>query len=74
MRNGWIMLLVLTCAAFLVSCGKKNDTSAERGELVQAEVWEKFPWAFAFFYGIHEKYGINLGNMVYLTLSENSFS
>lgn len=50
MKNGWIMLMVLICAAFLVSCGKKNTASAERGELVQAEVWEEFPGAFASFY------------------------
>lgn len=43
MRNGWIMLLVLICVAFLVSCGKKSETASEKGELVQVEVREDIP-------------------------------
>ena len=43
MRNGWIMLMVLICVAFLVSCGKKENAVTQRGELVQAEVREIFP-------------------------------
>lgn len=47
MRTGWIMLIVLLCAAFLISCGKKEDGTTQRGELVRAEVWEIFPGTFA---------------------------
>lgn len=37
-RNGWILLLVLLCVAFLVSCGKKHAAiDTERAELVKTE-------------------------------------
>lgn len=36
-RKGWILFLILLCVAFLVSCGRKEYTEKERGELVKAE-------------------------------------
>lgn len=36
-KNGWILVTVLLCAAFLVSCGKRNAASEEMGELVTIE-------------------------------------
>lgn len=36
-KSGWILLLVLLCVAFLVSCGKKNPEETEKGELVRLE-------------------------------------
>lgn len=42
-KNGWILLLILLCVAFLVSCGKKEAQGQEMGELVRAEAGEFFP-------------------------------
>lgn len=36
-KKGWILFLILLCVAFLVSCKGKEDTEAERGELVRVE-------------------------------------
>lgn len=36
-KNGWMLLLVLLCVAFLVSCGKGNREQTEKGELVRME-------------------------------------
>lgn len=36
-RNGLILLLILICVAFLVSCSKKENTDIEKGELVRTE-------------------------------------
>ena len=36
-RNGWKLLLVLICVAFLVSCGKKESHDEETAELVRTE-------------------------------------
>lgn len=46
-KNGWILLLILICVAFLVSCGKKNTAQAEKGELVKMETAGEFPCSFA---------------------------
>lgn len=45
-KSGWILLLVLICVAFLVSCGKKNTEETEKGELVRSEAVGDFPAAF----------------------------
>ncbi|MDO4276442.1 MAG: hypothetical protein Q4D16_22490 [Eubacteriales bacterium] len=37
-KNAWMLLLILICVAFLVSCGKKNVQDMEKGELVRVEV------------------------------------
>ena len=36
-KNGWLLLLVLLCVAFLVSCGKDKNVQEEKGELVRTE-------------------------------------
>ena len=36
-KNGWLLLLVLLCVAFLVSCGKDNSTQEDKGELIRME-------------------------------------
>lgn len=36
-RNAVILLLVLLCVAFLVSCGKKKTAESAQGELVRTE-------------------------------------
>lgn len=36
-KKGWILFLILLCVAFLVSCGRKEYTEQERGELVKEE-------------------------------------
>lgn len=45
-KNGWILLLILICVAFLVSCGKKTTAETEKGELVRIEAEGNFPSAF----------------------------
>lgn len=47
-RNGIILLLVLICVAFFVSCGKKDSTETEKGELVRTEAEGCFPSAFLY--------------------------
>ena len=42
-KNGWILLLILLCVAFLVSCGKKEAHGQEMRELVKAETEGNFP-------------------------------
>lgn len=39
-KNAWMLLLILICVAFLVSCGKKNTQDTEKGELVRVEAFE----------------------------------
>ena len=34
---GWILLLVLLCVAFLMSCGKNKEPDEAKGELVRSE-------------------------------------
>lgn len=45
-KNGWILLLVLVCVAFFVSCGKKDTEVAEKGELVRTEAVGQNPQPF----------------------------
>lgn len=47
-KNGMILLLILLCVAFFVSCAKKDNTEArDKGELVRIETeGENFPSAF----------------------------
>lgn len=45
-RNGVILLLILICVAFLVSCGKRENADTEKGELVRIEAEGNFPSAF----------------------------
>lgn len=45
-KNGWMLFLVLLCAAFLVSCGKRSTEENEKGELVRSEAVGDFPAAF----------------------------
>lgn len=42
-KNGWILLLILVCVAFLVSCGKKETQSSQMGDLVRSEFYMDFP-------------------------------
>lgn len=36
-KRGWILLLVLLCVAFLMSCGKDTEPDEAKGELVRME-------------------------------------
>lgn len=46
-KKGWILLLILLCVAFLVSCAKKNQQNPEEmGELVRAETEGVCPFGF----------------------------
>ncbi|MDD5804944.1 hypothetical protein ACTQWG_17420 [Blautia sp. HCP3S3_H10_1] len=36
-KRGWILLLVLLCVAFLMSCGKAAEPDEAKGELVRME-------------------------------------
>ena len=36
-KRGWILLLVLLCVAFLMSCGKNTEPDEAKGELVRIE-------------------------------------
>lgn len=36
-KRGWILLLVLLCVAFLMSCGKDTEPDEAKGELVRIE-------------------------------------
>lgn len=38
MRNGVILLLILLCVAFFVSCGKKEHVPEAQRELVKVEM------------------------------------
>lgn len=47
-KKGLILLLILLCVAFLVSCAKKNEQNpAEMGELVRVETEGMCPFGFA---------------------------
>ena len=37
MKRGWLLLIVLLCVAFLISCGKKTEPDETKGELVKIE-------------------------------------
>lgn len=46
-KKGLILLFILLCVAFLVSCAKKNEQNpAEMGELVRAETEGMCPFGF----------------------------
>ena len=46
-KKGVILLLILLCVAFLVSCAKKNEQNpAEMGELVRTETEGMCPFGF----------------------------
>lgn len=46
-KKGLILLLILLCIAFLVSCTKKNEQNpAEIGELVKTETEGMCPFGF----------------------------
>nr|WP_295307287.1 hypothetical protein [uncultured Blautia sp.] len=36
-KKGWILLLVLLCVAFLMSCGNDTEPDEAKGELVRIE-------------------------------------
>lgn len=42
-KNGWILLLILLCIAFLVSCGKRDTQGQAAGELVRVETGGEIP-------------------------------
>ena len=37
MKRGWLLLIVLLCVAFLISCSKKTEPDETKGELVKIE-------------------------------------
>lgn len=45
-KSGLLLLLVLICVAFLVSCGRKNTEEVNKGELVRLEAVGEIPAAF----------------------------
>ena len=52
-RNGVILMLILLCVAFLVSCAKRENTeTADKGELVRTETMGNFPWSLCFCIGL----------------------
>lgn len=42
-KKGWILLLILVCIAFLVSCGKRETQSSQMGDLVHNGIYMDFP-------------------------------
>ena len=36
-KRGWILLLILLCVAFLISCGKSTEPDEAKGEFVRTE-------------------------------------
>lgn len=48
-KRGWILLLVLLCVAFLISCGKDTEPDEAKGELVRTEQ-EGYPMVLFLFY------------------------
>ena len=47
-KNGWLLLVILILIAFFISCGKKEDSRVEKGELVRTEAEGNFPSAFSY--------------------------
>lgn len=45
-RNAWILLLILLCVAFLVSCQKKETADTDKAELVRIEAPGEYPGVF----------------------------
>ena len=48
-KKGWILLLVLLCVAFLMSCGKNKEPDEAKGELVRSEREENLSGTLSFF-------------------------
>ena len=48
-KRGWILLLVLLCVAFPISCGKDTEPDEAKGELVRTEQ-EGYPMVLFLFY------------------------
>ena len=48
-KRGWILLLVLLCVAFLISCGKDTEPDEAKGELVRSEREENLSGTLLFF-------------------------
>ena len=48
-KRGWILLLVLLCVAFLISCGKDTEPDEAKGELGRTEQ-EGYPMVLFLFY------------------------
>lgn len=53
-KRGWILLLVLLCVAFLISCGKDTEPDEAKGELVRTEQ-EGYPMVLFLFYWQKQK-------------------
>lgn len=49
-KNGVILLLILLCVAFLVSCGKRETADQKQGELVKIETEGEIPRSFLYSY------------------------
>lgn len=47
-KNGVILLIILLCVAFLVSCGKRETAELKKGELVRIETEGELPSVFSF--------------------------
>ena len=45
-KNGVILLIVLLCVAFLVSCTKKDTSEPKQGDLVRIETEGNAPSVF----------------------------
>lgn len=54
-KKGCILLLVLVCVAFLVSCGKKASGDGRQGELVWNQAEDGFSSAFFRFWDFLHK-------------------
>ena len=49
-KKGWILLLVLLCVAFLMSCGKNKEPDEAKGELVRSEREENLSGTLLFWF------------------------
>ena len=49
-KRGWILLLVLLCVAFLISCGKDTEPDEAKGELVRSEREENLSGTLLFLF------------------------
>ncbi|MDO4307563.1 MAG: hypothetical protein Q4C77_12065 [Eubacteriales bacterium] len=50
-KNGVILLIILLCVAFLVSCGKRDTAEQKQGELVKIETEGEWPLSLFSFSG-----------------------
>lgn len=62
-KKGWLLLLLLLCVAFLMSCKKGEDGETERGELVRLETVGEIRQFFFSKCFLHRK---NLDNVIVL--------